>query len=630
MQQVLNRKIRIKHIFATRRLRLVEGGDDLERLKESRSFYYNDSTYLYVNNLIKHYKNAALYQFLGLVFKNEKINDERIEIPAIEGDMGGKKYYMFSIEPDLLLKIGFILHRAKANVSEFPTYQRLLQPARLKGITRFIDDGGYFPNSIIVNFSGKKKNKLNFEFLKTAKNSSSKLGILKIPNAYAIAYIIDGQHRLYGYANSQYKDSNTIPVVAFDGLDSIEQLQLFMDINQNQKAVSANLRLDLEEDLYWDSPLAASRLKALRSSIIKEIAYSQNGPLYNKISVGEERSILSFKPFSTALLKSGLLPIARGNKYDESSVLSSLYNVNNHNHHEEMNRCKKKVVQLLNFCYEFVEEKYKNIFEKEKYFIVSDRGTYAFITLIGSLNAFLVDKGDLNKTSSTKERFELLEKYLDAVLHKISTFTKDENDKYLSLLGAGADVKWLRFFQSVVSDQYPDYNPVELIDWRERQDEQLQDSGRRFGEAIETHVKHVILNTLKLSYGNDWEMEIAPIKRECEKRASEEREKNYKDGLGNEEVEWTTKFTIMDYKKIIEQHWSKPHREEGDTFKYFQEVFAIDVGLGFNSKAEKVKWIAQFNKHRNSWAHIGTKEKGLNKDEVEFLRKIFNFFKLDA
>ena len=151
---------------------------------------------------------------------------------------------------------------------------------------------------------------------------------MKITNAYAIAYIIDGQHRLYGYANSQYKDSNTIPVVAFDGLDSIEQLQLFMDINENQKAVSANLRLDLEEDLYWDSPVAASRLKALRSSIIKQIAYSQNGPLYNKISVGEERSILSFKPFSTALLKSGLLPIARGNKYDESSILSAMYDVN--------------------------------------------------------------------------------------------------------------------------------------------------------------------------------------------------------------------------------------------------------------------------------------------------------------
>ena len=629
MQQVLNRKIKIKYIFATRNLRLVEDGDDLERLKESRSFYYNDSTYLYVNNLIKHYKNAALYQFLGLVFKNEKINDEKIEIPAIEGDMGGKKYYMFSIEPDLLLKIGFVLHRAKANESEFPTYQRLLQPSRLKGITKFIDDGGYFPNSIIVNFSGENKNKLHFEFSKTTKNSSSKLGVLKITNAYAIAYIIDGQHRLYGYANSQYKDSNTIPVVAFDGLDSIEQLKLFMDINENQKAVSANLRLDLEEDLYWDSAVASSRLKALRSSIIKQMAYSQNGPLYNKISVGEERSVLSFKPFSTALLKSGLLPSAKGNKYDEGSVLPSLYDVNNHNHDQEMGRCRKKIVQLLNMCYELIEDEYREIFEREKYFIVSDRGTYAFITLIGSLNIFLVNKGELSKASLSKERFNSLKKYLNVVLKKITNLTREEEEKHLSLLGAGADVKWLRFFQSIVNDNFPDYNPTELIDWKERQNEELQNEGRGYGEAIEGYMKHEILSNLVKLYGDDWEIEIGSIKRACVDRAEQEREKNYKDGLGNEEIDWRGMFNINDYKVIIEKHWAKVLDKDAE-FKSFHDIFSVDVGLGFKSKSDKIKWISQFNKYRNLWAHKATKEKRLNKKEVEFLHKIYKKFGLDG
>lgn len=42
------------------------------------------------------------------------------------------------------------------NESEFPTYQRLLVAKRLPGITKFIDDGGYFPNSIIINFNSKK------------------------------------------------------------------------------------------------------------------------------------------------------------------------------------------------------------------------------------------------------------------------------------------------------------------------------------------------------------------------------------------------------------------------------------------------------------------------------------------
>ena len=106
----------------------------------------------------------------------------------------------------------------------------------------------------------------------SSEDSNAQLGILSIPNAYGIAYIIDGQHRLYGYAGSDYKRTNTIPVVAFENMESREQLQIFMDINENQKAVSKNLRLDLEEDINWESLQVDSRLKALRSSIIKALA----------------------------------------------------------------------------------------------------------------------------------------------------------------------------------------------------------------------------------------------------------------------------------------------------------------------------------------------------------------------
>jgi DNA sulfur modification protein DndB len=526
----------------------------------------------------------------------------------------------------LLLKIGFVLHRARANESEFPTYQRLLQPARLKGITKFIDEGGYFPNSIIVNFSGKKK--LQFEHSKTTKNSSSKLGVLKITNAYAVAYIIDGQHRLYGYANSKYKKSNTIPVVAFDDLDSIEQLKLFMDINENQKAVSPNLRLDLEEDLHWESPLAGSRLKALRSSIIKTIAYSQKSPLYNKISVGEEKSLLSFRSFADALLKSGLLPKARGNKYDEKTVLSSLYDTSNLNHEQEMNKCKKNIVQLLNTCYEFVEEKYSEIFEKEKYFIVSDRGTYAFITLIGSLNTFLVGEGELNKESLPKERFECLKKYLASALEGITNLTQEDEKIYLGYLGAGANVKWLRFFQSSVNSEFSEYEPPDLIEWKEKQDDELQVKGMTYGEAIESYMKHKILDNLKKLYEDNWELEIGSIKRACVERAEKEREMNYKDGLEDEEIDWTGMFNITDYKVIIEKHWSKNLKDDIE-FKPFEDIFSVDVGLGFRSKADRVKWISQFNKYRNLWAHKATKEKRLNKKEVAFLYTIHKHFKLD-
>jgi DNA sulfur modification protein DndB len=623
LKQIFGTDKKIKFIFATRNLRINADSEDLKRLENTNSFYYNNNTYDYINNLIKNYKNAAFYQFLGLVFKNEIINLNKIEIPVVNGKMGKKDYYMFSIEPSLLLKMGFILHRTRANESEFPTYQRLLVPSRLKGITKFIDDGGYFPNSIIINFN-TKKNKINFEPHSKSSSSNSRTGMLKIPNAYGIAYIIDGQHRVYGYANSKYVENNTIPVVAFNGLDSIEQLEIFMDINQNQKAVSPSLRLDLEEDLYWDSDRADSRLKALRSSIIKKLGNSESSPLFNKISVGEDKAILTFKPFTTAIANSGLLPSARGNTYNDDSLIGSLYNTNNQDHNQEMNRAKKKIVDFIIHCYDYVEQSYPKIYNREKYFIVSNRGTFAFISLIGALNKFETEKGNLDKNTQSSDRFEKIKPYLKSLLDSLSKLSTEEEVKQLTLLGAGADTKWLRYFQTFVNSSHPSYNPPELIDWKERQNEVYQSDGRNYIKQVERLMKNKILQNLEILFKDNWELEIETIQSACLLRANAENKKNYKEGI-IKRVEWTEMFNINDYKKIISDYWSKKPDPITVDFVTFEKTFAINIGVGKN-KADVLKWISYFNSYRNQLAHEGSKNKGINKKEVDELKTIYNHF----
>jgi len=308
---------------------------------------------------------------------------------------------------------------------------------------------GSFPKFYHSNFSSKK-HKIQFEAASKGPSTSSCLGTLKISDSYGIAYIIDGQHRVYGYANSKYNANNTIPVVAFDGLDTSKQLEIFMEINENQKAVSPSLKLDLEEDLFWNSDRADSRLKALRSSIIKELANVQAGPLFEKISVGEDKAYLSFKPFTTALSSSGLLPTASGNKYKEETVLSSLYNITNQDHNDEMLKTKRRIVRLINLCYTKVEESYSSLFKDERGFIISNRGTYAFICIIGSINSNLVNQGNIDIFSTSEERFKAMDKYLVGLLDYLQNeITDEEKEKQLSLLGSGADLKWLRFFQSI-------------------------------------------------------------------------------------------------------------------------------------------------------------------------------------
>lgn len=622
--QVFGKELKIKYVFATRNLRVDTESDDMKRFKKTNSFYYSDNTFNYVNNLIKNYKGAAHYQFLGLVFKNQLISNTKVEIPAIEGDMGGKKYYMFSIEPDLLLKMGYVLHRTRTNEEDMPNYQRLLVPSRLKGITKFIDDGGYFPNSIIVNFS-QAKHKLQFEAASKGNDSSSRFGTLKIPNAYCIAYIIDGQHRLYGYSNSQYVESNTIPVVAFKDLLPKEQLKIFMDINQNQKAVSPSLRLMLSEDLYWNSSRTDSRLIALRSSIIRELSESLTSPLYNKIEIGADPAILSAKPFEKALKDSQLLPKAKVNKYIEDTISGSLYNTSNHDHNSEMLKTKKKIVQLIQYAYEFVEENYKEIYEREKYFILSNRGTYAYVALIGSLNKFLSEKDMVTTNTKSLERFNEMDKYLTVLFDYIKEIPPEEEEKQLTLLGASADVKWLRFFQSIINEKLKDYEPHELIDWRERQDEDLQDKGRKYGIEIERTIKSLIIGNMKLLFDENWDLEIGSIKRKCSDLAEAEVEKVYKENKKRVSIPWTDMFTINDYKDIIKKFWTKMPLNNDD-YKTFYDLFSIDIGEEFNSQSQRTKWISTFNSYRNVWAHAGTKDKRLNREEVGFLEMVHSHF----
>ena len=44
----------------------------------------------------------------------------------------------------------------------------------------------------------------------------------------------------------KYASTNTVPVVAFVDLERTEQIKLFMDINENQKAVPKSLRVNTE------------------------------------------------------------------------------------------------------------------------------------------------------------------------------------------------------------------------------------------------------------------------------------------------------------------------------------------------------------------------------------------------
>lgn len=87
------------------------------------------------------------------------------------------------IKDERVLKVGYVLHRNEANQNMMPTYQRIIKKARLKSVRSFINDGGYFPNSIIISIDSGGRGLVFDQTSTKVEGSISKLGILHIPKS---------------------------------------------------------------------------------------------------------------------------------------------------------------------------------------------------------------------------------------------------------------------------------------------------------------------------------------------------------------------------------------------------------------------------------------------------------------
>ena len=686
IHQIFGSEYKMKIIFATRGYRITRDDEDAVRLKDANIYHLDDNKYTYLQNIIASYATSSRYQFLGHIFKGEKISDETLKIPALNGKMGNQEYYMFSLEPSYLLKIGYVLHRVRANSEDSPTYQRMLVKSRLKKIGDYLNEGGhFFPNSVIINFNETKVVKVKFEPGENSSNteSNSRYGMVEIPMAFAIANIIDGQHRIYGYSASEFFKKDTIPVVAFINMTTDQQLEMFIDVNQNQKAISPDLIDTLQENLNWDNDNFDSRMLALKSSIIRVLGETQGYALNSKITQGGDTAPLKRIPFRDSLTSCGLVPKANKKSFKMETTRSSLYDVNRDGQGLDINTtmetARDRVSRFINACYEFIASEYPSIFEEDfkQNFIVSNKGTYAFIMIIGSLNNHLTEQGDVSIKTNLKDRMERMDKYLCALGDGITAIGDDERNGMVgakSKEGAAARTLWLFTYQDMINRVLPDYSTQGLQDWRERKDLDLQDEANTLVKKIESRMKEVTISNLRLFYGDTkdangrepWEYQVGEIRLNCIKRLEEKLQEEADSGSAPKGYVWTDFFGIVDYGKIFKAHWDKPAFEVDD-YETFQELLAVDIGNhtgrvkvlneknrqtpindikilkekwleGKESekypadsiwspepkKGHDYSWVSLFNSHRNNAAHSGSKDKkvGLTKDEVDFLRKI--------
>lgn len=172
-------------------------------------------------------------------------------------------FYVSVMKSDLLNKIAYVSRRFE-NKEE--GYQRNLTKKRATDIHDYIFKlKGVIPNNIILNFDVN----LNYD----EKNHTISFDIED-----NIAWVVDGQHRLYGLSLS--KKPIDVIVVAFEKLEVSDQTKIFRTINSTQKGVNASLIYDLI-DLAKDANYIDERAHEL----VKKLNEDMESPWHNQIKM---------------------------------------------------------------------------------------------------------------------------------------------------------------------------------------------------------------------------------------------------------------------------------------------------------------------------------------------------------
>ncbi len=576
---------------------------DLERARNAQITVLQDDEIEYFTRLEKNLKTAGRYQFLSQVFRGRNIPGLDIKVPATKGKMAGDTFYSFLISPDKLLKIGYVSHINSKGAEAIDTYQRMVQPKRLKEIAKYIDNGGRFPTNIVVNLEYKGK----FKFEKKDEVGELSFGELTLPSKYSSAWIIDGQHRLYGYAYSKKSEDAVVPVLAYVNLDSTTQKKLFVDINNKQVKVSKNVLYELWADLHWGSDDAKEALTSLCSRVTKVLGEKKESPLYNRITSAEKKktnfTCLTITTIANALEKEQLVGIA--SIIDNKSVL--IHNglgSDKGNLEQALKRATNFLIVYFNIFKNILPEQW-NLGDAKGGYLCTNNAMAALLKVLKSIFDVIENRDHIDlKSQSIDDLFNAVNKYLIHLTAWIENLEEDKFKLLRSKVGAKGQIAVAREMQKVIYEQDNNFQPKGLLEWIESLDIDGSKKAKDYIDNIQLSMSNLILTKLKEEYSEGWWYDGIPsdIRTKCAARREDEKGK----------LELHQYLDLIDYKKIVltSSNWSS----------IFQEYFTLTSESG--DKNKKVTWIVKLNEMRKTVSHP---ERGLlNKEEANFVKELHN------
>jgi len=245
---------------------------------------------------------------VGVVARNDLLSYLEIErrrefqpIDAIQFYVGDHPAFAFAAKVNTLLESCYVFRRRKRDAG----YQRALNLNRISSISRDINQNKIlaYPNSIVVSSQTTITEKKHY------KEDCPKPIEIRLPTSYCELKVIDGQHRLLGFAHAdELKKETYLSVIAFEQLPLQEEMKIFIDINSKQKKVDRNLVLLLKADFNWD-PADKEYSEKISVKIAEQL--NTREPLRNRIYFGtatdKPGGKVTLATLVSALLKNNLV-----------------------------------------------------------------------------------------------------------------------------------------------------------------------------------------------------------------------------------------------------------------------------------------------------------------------------------
>lgn len=574
-------KQKIVWCFVTSRIRWH--ASDLARAKEARISIITDRELRYYTEMAKALGKAARHQFHAEFLSGQKVPAlAQQRVPAIRQKINGKTAYFFTISASSLLSRAFINHRDLRDPSGVPTYQRLVNGRRVKKVANFLESGGFFANSILVNFRGKRQ----FDISGRDEDGDIQFGRLLLPDTYKSCWIIDGQHRLYGAGSVEKIELDpTLPVIAFETLSGVEEANLFTVINREQKAVAKRLLDELDGELKWDSPQPREAMEAICSRAIDMLANEISGPFEDRIvpsgMKGAKHQTLTLPQVRQAILESGL--IGRTTTRDDTFVPGPITG-------KTGEETLHNLVTLLSDYFTQLRDKNPERWSDIKGLLSNNFGVMGHIRLLGELIPFVCAREKIDAHELTPEAIiSTLGSDLEPVLSYVAHASDEEfKERFLVPFGGGGAPQYYFRLVDLIHAKNPAFSPKGFEEFKKNTSEGRAKDADSKVKWIVTAVHDYVISRLKEIYGDRyWE---AGVKSKEIKLSAYSKQMD--EGEDAKQIE--TYLDFIELKKIV---------ETSDNWPHFKDTLNIPLDGQQRGLAKYVAWFDQINKIRRVPAH---------------------------